>query len=422
MHLRNRSIIAVPFLRTLRVAVIALIGLSWSGHVLLAADAAGPTVSKALAKPLKAAQDALQAKNYTDAIAKIKEAQALPGEKTAYDNYAMNIMLFQAYSNNHDTGNAFQILALAAQSQYATPEQRKSWLKNIAFYQFQEKDYTKALDTANDAVKNGANDSETENLIAKAQYLTGKYKDAATTMQSIVSKMEKPDEDSLKLLWQFDIKADDKSGAAKAVEKLVAYYPKPEYWANALASLANADTKDAHLELNIFRLMSDVGVLKRATDYADMAELALDQGYPGETQAVLQKAFAENVFTDQRDKDRYQHLLDGAKQRSTNDQASLASNEKKAHDAPSGDSLVQVGAAYMSYGQNDKAIADLTQGIAKGTLKYPEEANLLLGIAQFRAHDAAAAQKSFEKVAGSSNEGYARLGKLWALHAGAHSV
>jgi hypothetical protein len=226
----------------------------------------------------------------------------------------------------------------------------------------------------------------------------------------------------LKLLWQFDLKADDKAGASRAVEKLVAYYPKPEYWSNALASLANADTKDAHLELNIYRLMNDVGVLNRPTDYADMAEIALDAGYPGETVAVLQKAFGANVFTDQRDKERYQHLLEGAKQRATSDQASLTENEKKAQAEANGDGLVQVGAAYLSYGQNDKAIAAVSQGIAKGNLKYPDEANLLIGIAQLRAHDNAAAQKAFEKVAASSNQSYARLGKLWALHAGARSA
>ena len=106
----------------------------------------------------------------------------------------------------------------------------------------------------------------------------------------------------------------------------------------------------------------------------------------------------------------------------TNDQASLAATEQKAAAAATGDSLVQVGAAYLSYGQVDKAIAALNQGIAKGSLKYGDEANLLLGIAQLRHHDAADAQKAFEKVAVSSNEGYARLGKLWAIHAGAHSA
>jgi tetratricopeptide (TPR) repeat protein len=380
-----------------------------------------PTVSNKLAKPLKAAQDAMAAKNYDEAMAKIKEAQALP-EKTPYDNWVINTFLLKVYAAKSDMASEVPIIENLAQSQYTTPDQKKIYLKSVAQYYYQAKDYNKALETANEAVRAGAADNDVMGLIARSQYLTGKYKDAAATMSDIVGKQEKPDEDSLKLLWQFCDKAGDKAGAAKAVEKLVAYYPKPEYWANALASLANADTKDSHLQLNVYRLMLDVGVLKRGIDYSDMAELSLDQGYPGETQSVLQKAFTENVYTEQRDKDRYQHLLDGAKQRASADLASLPTQEKDAANAPAGDKLVQVGAAYMSYGQNDKAIADIQKGIAKGSLKYPDEANLLLGIAQLRSHNAGDAQRSFEKVSSSSNPGYARLGKLWALHAGAKSV
>jgi len=197
----------------------------------------------------------------------------------------------------------------------------------------------------------------------------------------------------------------------------VTYYPKPEYWANALAPLVRMDIKDAHLQLNVYRLMNDVGVLKLPSDYAEMAEIALDAGYPGETQAILQQAFSKNVFVEQRDKDRYQHLLDGAKQRAASDQAQLAEAEHTAESAPTGAALVQVGAAYISYGQNDKAITAITKGIAKGGLKSPDEANLLLGLAQLRQRNNAAAQQAFDKVASSSNNGYARLGKLWSLRA-----
>lgn len=415
-HLRS----AITFAGASLVCLLALPLLC--GTLAAAEQPSGPTVSKPLAKPLKAAQEALQAKNYDEAIAKVKEVQAQPGEKTAYDNFAMNILLLQAYNQKHDMANVIPVLAAMTQSQYATAEQKKVWLKTIALYYFQEKDYNKALDAATELQKAGANDNDTLNLIAKSQYLLGKYKDAAVTMQEVVGREDKPDEESLKLLWQFDLKANDQVGASKTVEKLVAFYPKPEYWSNALASLVNADTKDEHLQLNVYRLMLDVGVLKRGADYAEMADLALDEGYPGETETVLQKAFAENIFTEQRDKERYQHLLDGAKQRAATDQAALPKNEAEAEKAPGGDRLVQVGAAYLSYGQNDKAITVINKGIAKGSLKYADEAYLLLGIAQLRAHNAADAQRSFEKVAASSNSGYARLGKLWALHAGAHNV
>jgi tetratricopeptide (TPR) repeat protein len=392
---------------------------AWLCGAVLAADQppAGPQVSKAVAKPLKAAQEALAAKKLDEALAHVREAQGASGEKNAYDSYVMNILLFQIYQQKQDMADAIPVLQSASQSQYATPEQQKVWLKNIALYYFQQKDYPKALEVADQAVKHGVNDLDTLGLIAKAEYLTGKYKDAAAEMQEIVGKQDKPDEESLKLLWQFDLKANDDAGAAKAVEKLVTYYPKPEYWANALAPLVRMDIKDAHLQLNVYRLMSDVGVLKLPSDYAEMAEIALDAGYPGETQNVLQQAFAKNVFVEQRDKDRYQHLLEGAKQRAAKDQSQLATVEQTAAAAPNGDALVQLGAAYISYGQNDKAVAAISKGIAKGGLKSPDEANLLLGLAQLRQKNNSAAQQAFDKVASSSNNGYARLGKLWALRA-----
>jgi hypothetical protein len=404
-------------LKVAAASIIALSLLAGSSH----AAESQPTVSAKLAKPLKAAQDALTAKNYDEALSKVREAQATP-DRNPYDNYVINTFLLRIYAGKQDMADEIPIVEQLAQSQYTQPEQKKVYLKSVAQFYYQQKDYNKALEAAGEAVKAGANDSDTQGLIARAQYLSGKYKDAAATMTEIVGKMEKPDEESLKLLWQFDDKAGDKAGAAKTVDKLVAYYPKPEYWLNALAPLVNSDSKDAHLQMNVYRLMLDVGVLKRPVDFADMAELALDQGYPGETEAVLQKAFGENIFTEQRDKERYQHLLDGAKTRAANDQASLAAQEKDANAAATGDKLVQVGAAYLSYGQNDKAVANISKGIAKGGLKYADEANLLLGIAQMRSHNAGEAQKSFEKVAASSNPGYSRLGKLWALHAGAKSV
>jgi hypothetical protein len=395
---------------------------AWLCGGVMAADQPSPQPSKSVVKPLKAAQDALQAKKFDEALAHLREAQSAPGDKTAYDNWVINVLQLQIYQQKQDMAALMGVLANMVGSQYASADQQKVWYKSLAQYAFQQKDFAKSLDYAEQAVKHGSNDADTVTLIAKAQYLTGKYKDAEVTLQDVVSKQEKPDEETLKMLWQFDIKANDDAGAAKTVEKLVAYYPKPEYWANALAPLLRMDIKDAHLQLNVYRLKNDVGVLKLPAEYAEMAEIALDAGYPGETRAILEQAFSKNVFVEQRDKDRYQHLLDGAKQRATADEAQLSTVEQQAGGAPTGDPLVQVGAAYLSYGQNDKAVAALTKGIAKGGLKSPDEAGLLLGIAQLRLKNTAEAQRAFDKVATSSNIGYARLGKLWALHANAHGA
>jgi tetratricopeptide (TPR) repeat protein len=374
---------------------------------------AEPKVSGAIAKPLQAAQRAIQNKDFGEAIAKIREAQANPIDKTAYDNYVINVLLIQVYQAKNDPAELVEALGNAIQNQYVTTEQRRVWYQYIAQYRFGQKDYNKALEAAEQAMHLGATDADTMSLIAKAEYLSGEYKEAAGMMQQIVGKQEKPDEDSLRLLWQFNVKAGDDAGADGALEKLVALYPKPEYWQIALAPLISMDSKDLRLQLNVYRLMDEVGVLKLSRDYADMAEIAQDQGYPGETVSVLQEAFRKNVFVDQGDKDRYQRLLDRAKLRAATDQAQLDKSKP-----PDADGLIQLGAAYMSYGQYDRALANINKGIDKGDLKSVDEAYLLLGIARLRMNERAEAQRAFGKVATSSNTGYSRLGMLWAARAG----
>jgi Tfp pilus assembly protein PilF len=379
--------------------------------IVVAADQ-GPQVSKAAAKPLKAAQDALKDKKLDEALTHLKEAQEVK-DRTAYDNFVINQDLLYIYVQKQDYGQAAPILEQTAQSQYATPDQQKTWLKALFAIDYQQKDYQKTVDIGEQLIKRGSTDSETLSTIADSQNKLGKFKDAAGTVEQIVSHQEKPEEKLLLFQWTMYDKAKDEADASKTLEKLVTYYPKPDYWLNALASLLKMDIKDSHLQLNVYRLMSDVGVLKHSQDFGEMANIALDAGFPGETVSVLEKGFQNNVFTDQRDKDRYQHLLDGAKQRAVTDQANLGKSEPA-----DGNGYVQLGAAYLSYGQYDKAVANINKGLQKGGLKSVDEANLLLGIAQLRMKNASDAQRAFEKVTTSSNAGYARLGKLWALRAG----
>jgi Tfp pilus assembly protein PilF len=381
--------------------------------IVIAADA--PTVSRAAAKPLKAAQDALKEKKFDEALTHLKEAQAIP-EKTAYDTFVINQDLLYIYVQKQDYGAAAPILESTAESQYATPDQTKTWLKALFAIDYQQKDYAKTVDIGAQLTRRGITDSETLSTIADSQSKLGKYKDAAATVDQIIAHQEKPEEKLLVFQWNMYNSAKDEPDASKTLEKLVSNYPKPDYWLNALSSLLKMDIKDPHLQLNVYRLMNDVGVLKQPREVGDMADIALDAGFPGETVSVLEQGFQRNIFVEQRDKDRYQHLLDGAKQRAASDQQSLGKNEPA-----DGNGYVQLGAAYLSYGQFDKAVLNLNKGLQKGGLKSSDEANLLLGISQLRSKNTSEAQKAFDKVATSSNPGYARLGKLWALRAGQRS-
>ena len=74
-----------------------------------------------------------------------------------------------------------------------------------------------------------------------------------------------------------------------------------------------------------------------------------------------------------------------------------------------------MGLAYLGYGQYDKAVDQISKGLAKGGLRNEAEARLLLGIAQLKAGHKEDATKSFHGVKGDPS--LERLANLWSLHA-----
>jgi tetratricopeptide (TPR) repeat protein len=394
---------------------VAALCLCYGTTASYAAEGKGPQPSSFLLKDLKAAQDDQKAGNYAAEIQKLQTALAIPKKRSAYDDYLINSWLAVAYVQTKSYDNAATALQAAAASQYANASQKKTYLSAVVSLYSQLHEYPKAIAAGQKAIEAGVADSDIYVTIAQDQKNIGQHKAAAETLQHVIDKETRPQENYLVFQWNEYNAANDQADARKVIDKLVTYYPKPDYWLNALQPLLKMNINDAHLQLDVYRLMFDVGVMK-PMQYGEMAELTFDAGFPGETVEVLQKAFNDHAFTDQRDIMRYQHLLMGAMQKTAQDQASLPAQESKAASAATGDALVAVGAAYLSYGEDAKAASAISQGIAKGGLKYPDEATLLLGIAQLKAHDASEAHRTFDKVANSSKEGYAQLGRLWVLH------
>jgi hypothetical protein len=378
-----------------------------------------PQVSHGTAKFLKAAQEAMQAKNWAEVIAKTKEA-AQVGERNAYDDFVINSLQMVAYTNMQQYAETATAIEKVVDSPYQQAANKPMLLRTLASIDYQQKDYEGAIKYGQRAQAAGDTSEDTALTIAQANYLSNNYKEALTALDAMVARDEqaghKPKEQTLNLLWSSAIKAKDDAAAARAVEKLIVSYPKPDYWANAIVGVQQQlGSADDRLKLMSFRLMRQVGLLKQPAHFTEMAQIALDQGNPGEAQAILEQAFGKNLFTEQRDKERNQRLLDKVKEAAGRDRSELPRSEKDANAAPTGDALVQVGAAYLGFGEPDKAIAAINAGIAKGKLKYQDEAYMLLGMAYDRSKNSSEAVKAFGKA--NSDPKYARLAKLWVLDA-----
>src|SRR6516164_3450727 len=367
----------------------------------------GPKNSPALAKPLKEANDALKAKNYSDAITKLRAAEGVAG-KTPGDQYIIDEMLSFAYIKTQNYPEAAKVMEAKLDSGLTPQSEQPMLVKQLATINYQIKNYDKAVDFGNRAIKGGFADDQIRTIVGQSYYLKGDWKNTLKFEDDLVNQQIKagqtPTNESLSLIYSACTKLQDEACQTRAVEKMVTYYPKPDTWAQLLYGIRKDTSGNGADLFQTYRLMRDTDVLKEPSDYTEMAELALDAGSPGDAQNVLQKAQEKNVFTDQRSKKRAQA-----------DQAGLPKLEKEADAASSGDKNIAVGRAYLGYGQYDKAVDQLSKGLGKSGVKNEADARLTLGIAQLKAGHKDDAIKTFKAVKGEP--ALERLANLWNLHA-----
>jgi tetratricopeptide (TPR) repeat protein len=377
-----------------------------------------PKLSAAAVKPLKAAQDALGKQDYAGALADLKEAQDLPN-KTEYDEFTMNQMFLFAYSRANAMADAEKVLEALVASRYLDKADLPSRLRTLAQLNYQAKDYDKAIQYGERALKEGNANDDVYTLVDQAYYLKGDYRGALQAMNAHMDAETKsgqtPSEDQLRLALSACVKLNDADCTAHAMDQRVTYYPKPENWRELLYTIIQTPGQSDSYLLQVYRLAFDVDVLKGSGDYIEMAQLANDQGSPGEAERVLKAGKQKNVFADAAVKTHSAQLLESVIKKVAVDQASLPKIAADAAASKSGAKEVGLGLAYFSYQQYDKAAEALTSGLAKGGVRSEPDARLMLGIAQLRAGKKDDAQKSFELVKGDPK--LERLAHLWEIRA-----
>ncbi|MEO8016454.1 MAG: hypothetical protein ABI769_01465 [Pseudomonadota bacterium] len=373
-------------------------------------------ISKQIAKPMAAAQDAQKAKRWQEVLNKTREAQSMPVAKSAWDQHWIHEFQGYAYSMLGQDADAAREIEADTASPCISEAARAAKYKTLASLYFRLKNYPKVIDFANRGLKIGR-DPELQVTLGQAYYLTNDNKSAMRVMNEVMQGLEQrnqtPKEQTLLLIRSACEKVDDNACVTRLYEKLVVFYPKPEYWQNLLVGIRHGDTNDKQ-KLNVLRLAAAVDVLKRADDYKEMAQIALDEGLPGEAQTVLEQAFEKKMFKDQREIDLNTRLLAKAKSVVATEKAKLPQQDAAARTSPSGDADVKVGATYLSYGEPAKAVEAIKRGIAKGKLAQADEAGILLGIAYLRADNKAEAAKAFRTV--KQDPTMARIAKLWLLN------
>ena len=389
-----------------------------AGALLSTTGAQAQAMRPEVGKPLQQAYDFIKAGKGKEALAKVREADAV-ANKTAAESLQIDKMKAAAAQRAGDNATAIQALEsvfgkVGAAEQGQVAEQ-------IASAYAAAKDNAKASTWAQKAAAAGNSSASLKQLQAYLQGSSGDYtaiaKEAAAAVQAAEQAGKRPEEGDLLRLADAQARTNNAAGQAATLEKLLFNYPKKDYWSIYLGRVQRKSGFSDRFALDVMRLKLATGTLGKTDEFMEMSQLALQAGYPAEGKAIVDKGFAAGALGTGAEAERHKRLRDLANKQELEGKASLEGRVTAAATAKDGNDLVTLGYAYATMGQPDKAVPLIEQGIAKGGLKRPEDAKLRLGLALLQGgKNKAKAVQVLRSVQG--NDGAADLGRLWALYAG----
>jgi hypothetical protein len=380
-----------------------------------ATDAAAKTLRPEVANPVNAAQEAGRAGQKELAETKLREAAAVPNlsmfEQAVIERGRAGVSL-----SARDWAQAMRSLEVVVNSNQFSGADQLQMLELLSKLSYQEKDYLRAVLWLRRYAQEGGSDAAVRELLPQALYLANEFKAAADELEVRVAADEAAGratpEATLRLLISCYVQLKDDAGYVRTLERMAQAYPKPEYWAELLTRVTKLPGYPERLTIDVYRLRLAASLFRGADEYVELAQLALQAGYPAEALTVIDRGMSLSLLGNGKDAAAHTALRERASKAAEKDGADLGRSEASAKSAREGDALVNVGYAYATSGQATKGIALMEQGLAKGNLKRADEARLRLGQALWQAGRKDDAVKAFAAVQGS--DGSAALARVWS--------
>jgi Tfp pilus assembly protein PilF len=402
-------------------AALAAAGVSSVGTGLLtpATAIAAPAQQKIgakMIKPLKAAQEAIGAKNWEAALASLAEAQAIE-PKSPYEAFMVDELGWYARIQTKDFKGAEEALARAVSSGFVAEADLPQRYKALAQINYQLQDYPKAVEYGDKYLAAAPGSVDVATLVAQSKYLQDDFAGARAAVDQITAGQEKPDEQLLLIGLRSSYELKDRAATVRSLETLVRHYPSPKYWEDLLTNQLYETKSDRDLRA-LYRLISDTQTMNRPEEYSEAAATLTTGGFPTEAMKVLEKGIAAGAFQGE-GLTRAKSDLDRAKSGADADRKELPGADQALAAAKTGNEMVAMGKLFFSVGEYGKAADAFQKGLAKGGVTDVDDANMLIGIAQVRAGKPLEALAPFDAIKDAKLAEVARLWKLYVQTQGA---
>jgi hypothetical protein len=403
--------------RPLLLCMCAFLGLAGLSPAAFAADKPKQELSRVIAKEMTAAQKAMAASQWSEALKNLEAAEASKGPLSTYDKKTIAEFKGICYVrlNNLKAAQTSYEQAVATGG-YTADELPKIYrlLFQLAATNKQE---SKAIEYGKQAADSGSATDDDLLIMAQLYYQQKDCKNSAVWGDKAIAAFKKAGQPPKEVLYQLKLQcasdANDTNAMKASLYDLVRLTNKTSYW-NNLIRLERQDERDDHNTLMIYRIMFDTNSMNADTDYIEMAQLLGDAGLPGEAYAVLDKAMSTNVIKEDH-KERTTRLLTALKMRADSDKKGLPQLDAEAQKNPAGQLDMKLGEVYFGAGDYQNAATAISRGIGKGQIKQPDEADVYLGRAQVALKNYPEAKKAFSQLKTVPNIS-PRVLKLWDLY------
>lgn len=382
------------------------------------AASAPQVVRPEVGKPLTAAQEAIRAGNYKDALAKLAEAESKP-DLTTWERLVISRTKAPAAYGAGDSTLAMSSFEASLASPMLPAADRRLILETTIKLAVQMKDMARADRWLKTYIAEGGNDPALRQMYPQVLGVIGDHAGAVSEAKAIVLANDaagKPSSDALlRTLGASANATKDDASYQFALEHLVVSSPRSDYWADLISRVIRRQGfADERLRLDTYRLMQAVGVELEGDEFVEIAERAQQAGQPIEALKALDTAKEKGLLGQIKNQAGLNKLREQIGKAAAQDLASLDDSEKSALAAKEGNAAVNVGLALLAAGRTERAVGLMQQGLAKGGVRRPDDAQLRLGMALARAGRTEEAARTLATVGGS--DGTADLARLWALH------
>ncbi|MCL4791931.1 MAG: tetratricopeptide repeat protein [Gammaproteobacteria bacterium] len=401
------------------LCLAATIGLGLTGSLLITpaahAQAASAKVGPKVGKLLQDALDASKNKRNGDALAKLKEADAISGT-SKLEQLKIAEMYGYVYLQQRNYPAAAAAYERTLNSGLLTPAQTNDRIKQIAQLSF-PKDVKKTVEYTTRWLKaTGSKDPDMYAMLGQAYQLGGNDKAAIKATEIAVSNAQaagkRPDENWLRILLKSYGNLDDTANVSRLTTSLVTLYPTKENWQLMSSALRRQATGDDRVALNVYRLMKELDLMDEPRLFTESAIISMDAGLPGEAVKTMELGAARKVLAV--DDSRNQRIMNDARTRLKAQQQNLPKLEQAAAASKQGLAELQLAEVLMSNGETDKAMAAARRAIQEGGLPDPDDAWMLIGRGNVAKKNGAEARKAFAQVKGKDLNSIARL---WSIYA-----